>query len=116
MEQPLDQWDAWNHVHMYLADRDRVPFMHQVLFEPSAPQLGQDGILLHSRLGLSLNVSSTGLCLLVDQAPVVGEIWRVRMPGSTVGVQTPTLADVRWVRSVPFERSRLSVVGLKFVL
>jgi hypothetical protein len=93
-----------------------VPLVQAVVFEPSAHHVKEEQIMLHSRVGLSINVSSTGLCLLVDQCPAPGEVWRVRIPSATQGVQTPTLADVRWVRPLPFVGSGLVIVGLKFIL
>ncbi len=115
MEPTHDHWDEWNHFHQLLSHSDRVPMMHTVMFEHSGPQIDLQGVTVHGRTGLSLNISGSGLCLLVDEAPAVGDVWLVRMPSSTVGVRTPTLMDVRWVRAVPFPNSGLSIVGLKFV-
>lgn len=89
--------------------------MHRVMFEHSGPHIGYHGVAVHDRIGLSLNISSSGLCLLVNETPAVGDVWLVRMPSSTVGLRTPTLMDVRWVRAVPFPDSALSIVGLRFV-
>lgn len=115
-----DHWEEWSHFHERHPRFDRVPILQAVVFEPSAHRIdghmGEEEIKLYSRMGLSLNVSSTGLCLLVEEHPAVGEIWRVRIPSSTQGVQTPTLADVRWMRSIPFVGSRLVIVGLRFIL
>lgn len=116
MEEAHNHWEEWNHFHQLLSHSDRVPMLHAVMFERSGPQIDMEGVASHGRTALSLNISSTGLCLLVDEAPTVGDVWLVRMPSSTVGVRTPTLTDVRWVRAVPFPNSPLSIVGLKFVL
>jgi hypothetical protein len=40
----------------------------------------------------------------------------VHVPWSTVGAKTPTLADVRWVRRLPFADNSLAMVGLKFIV
>ncbi len=85
------------------------------MFEHAGPQIDLQGVATYRRTGLSLNLSESGLCLLVDEAPAVGDVWLVRMPSSMMGVRTPTLMDVRWVRAVPFPDSGLSIVGLKFV-
>jgi len=90
--------------------------MHTVVFERATPQLGPEGTLLYSRVGLSLNASTSGLCLLVDSAPSVGEVWRIQVPGAAEGMCTPTLADVRWTKPVPMVKSGLVVVGLRFLL
>ncbi len=115
-----EQWEEWDHFHERQSRVDRVPIIQAVVFEPSAHRIdgrsGEEEITLYSRMGLSLNVSSTGLCLLVEEHPAVGEVWRVRIPSSTQGVQTPTLADVRWVRKIPFVGNSLMIVGLRFIL
>jgi hypothetical protein len=113
-------WEAWSHFHERQLRSDRVPIMQAVVFEPSAhrtdARIEGEEITLRSRMGLSVNVSSAGLCLLVEERPVAGEIWRVRIQSSTHGVQTPTLAEVRWARTVPFVDSNLVIVGLRFIL
>jgi len=90
--------------------------MQVVAIERSIVQVGGGEIPIPNILGLTVNVSSAGLCLLVDWFPKPGEILRVHLPLSTVGATTPTLADVRWVRALPFEGSGLAMVGLKFIV
>ena len=109
-------WEDWNHSSYMGRHSDRVPVMQAVVFERSGGQIGGGGVAAHGRMGLSVNVSNEGLCLLVEEAPVVGEVWLVKMPGATMGVRTPTLTDVRWVRQVPFTKGPVFLVGLKFVL
>jgi hypothetical protein len=115
MEPTHNYWDEWSQFHRLLSHSDRVPMMHSIKFEYSGLHGDPHGVAVHDRIGLSLNISSSGICLLVDDAPTVGDVWLVRMPSSTVGVRTPTLMDVRWVRAVPFPNSGLSIVGLKFI-
>ena len=111
-------WGKWNHFSHRSLRADRVPLLHMVVFERSLLGADESGVHVYRRLGLSLNVSNGGLCILAEQcqAPAVGEVLRVNMPLSIVGVRAPTLADVRWVHSVPFQLSGLSVLGLKFCL
>lgn len=116
MDEILAQWEAWTQVRQTLSRQDRVPILQSVLFERAMPRMGQDGVMLHSRLGLSLNMSSAGLCLLVNDLPSVGEVWRVSVPSSAVGIRTPTLADVRWMKPLPLAQCGIFVVGLKFIL
>ncbi len=66
--------------------------------------------------GLTVNVSSGGLCVLLEFAPEVGEILRLHIPMSVTEAHTPTLTDVRWVQPLPFEGQPLAVVGLKFLI
>jgi hypothetical protein len=118
MDTETDRWEKWTHFNQQASRSDRTPLIHMVLFERSTPQVGESGVQLHSQLGLSCNVSSNGLCMLVKKmhAPSVGEILRIRIQMSAVGVRTPTLADVRWVQTLPFEGCGLSFIGLKFSL
>lgn len=116
MSPGTDQWEGWSDFHARQPRSDRVPILQAVVFESSAHHINGEEITLYSRMGLSLNVSSAGLCLLVDECPVSGEVWRVQIPSATQGIQTPTLADVRWVRELPFVESRLVIVRLRFIL
>ena len=90
--------------------------MRVVTIERSIVRMVGDDIPSPKILGLSVNVSSEGLCLLADWSPKSGEILRVHLPLSTVRASMPTLADVRWVRPLPFEGCGLAMVGLKFIL
>lgn len=110
------QWQAWSDVRQTPSRHDRVPIMQSVLFERATPRMEQEGVVGHSKLGLSLNMSSTGLCLLVNEVPSVGEVWRVSVPSSAAGIRTPTLADIRWMKPLPLAQCSLFVVGLKFIL
>lgn len=90
--------------------------MHVISIERTTLRVVEDVMPISKILGLTVNVSSGGLCLLADWSPRPGEIFRIHLPLSTAEATTPTLADVRWVRPLPFESSGLSMVGLKFVV
>jgi len=66
--------------------------------------------------GLTVNMSSRGLCVLLDWFPEQGEVLRVHIPTPVTTAQTPTLADVRWVRSMPLKGKVMAIVGLKFLV
>ncbi len=67
-------------------------------------------------VGLSINVSSTGLCMLTAQCLEEGKVLRIWVPMPVAAAQTPTLADVRWVRALPSSLHGGFVVGLRFML
>lgn len=90
--------------------------MQVVTIERSILRVVGDEMPSPKIMGLTVNVSSGGLCMLADWWPKPGEIFRVHMPLSIVRATTPTLADVRWVRPLPFEGSGLAMVGLKFIV
>lgn len=67
---------------------------------------------------LSLNISSGGMLVLMDHAPDVEQVLKVLVPTPTNLAGTPTLAEVRWTRRVPFGRPNDEAtffVGLKFM-
>ena len=53
------------------------------------------------QMGVTINVSDGGLCLLMDRAPTVRDVLR---------------QQVRWVRPLPVGREDVHVVGVKFLL
>ena len=120
MNRPTDivssEWDKWNHVLPNWNQRDRHPLMQMVTIERSTLRAVGAVLPTPTVMGLTMNVSSGGLCLLVDWTPKPGEIIRVHLPMATVEAKTPTLADVRWVRPLPFETSGLVLVGLSFIV
>jgi hypothetical protein len=67
---------------------------------------------------LSLNISSGGMLILMDQAPQVEQVLKVYVPTPVTIAETPTLAEVRWTRKLPFGRVNgdgAYFVGLKFM-
>jgi hypothetical protein len=67
--------------------------------------------------GLSLNISSGGMLLIVDHPPKVNQAMKIHVPTPLNIARTPTLAEVRWTRKLPFQTfDGLYFVGLKFVL
>jgi hypothetical protein len=74
---------------------------------------------LRSRKALSLNISSGGMLVLMDQAPTIEQVLKVYVPTPITEAETPTLAEVRWTRKLPFEKpygNGAYFVGLKFIL
>ncbi|MBW8065702.1 MAG: PilZ domain-containing protein [Nitrospira sp.] len=112
-----ENWEAWEiqrekgHQHQ----RDRFPLMRPVQYQTSVP-IGEQQAITGQSKGLSVNVSSGGMCLLIDHAPELQSVMRVHVPMLEMKAQTPTLAEVRWVRRLPFNRDGLYYVGLKFLL
>jgi hypothetical protein len=67
---------------------------------------------------LSLNISSGGMLVLMDRAPEVEQVLKVLVPTPSSLAGTPTLAEVRWTRRVPFgpqNDQATYFVGLKFM-
>lgn len=110
------EWEKWNQFLPNWNQRDRHSLMQAVTIERSTLRVVGDEMPIPTIMGLTVNVSSGGLCLLADWSPKLGEIVRVQLPLSTVEAKTPTLADVRWVRPLPFEGNGLVMAGLKFIV
>ena len=108
--------EVFNHCDEIRPRIERVSYVRTVQFERTYVNEAAGECRNHVAAGLSINVSSLGLCLLVDWVPVMGEIWRVHMPMPVSTAQTPTLADVRWARPIVFHGKELAIVGLKFLL
>jgi len=115
MDRLTNNWMPWNHFLESVSNKDRIPLMRVVRYErrasPSPETMDQQ-----EGIGLTVNVSSGGLCVLLEFAPEVGEILRLHMPMPVTEAHTPTLADVRWVQRLPFDGNQLAVVGLKFLI
>ena len=98
---------------------DRFPMLRPVSYERTeafseAGRLeGHEG---HNGMALSINVSSGGMCLLMDWLPGPQEVLRVPVPMPIAMMKTPTLAEVRWKSPVPLGQNGLYIVGVKFVL
>ncbi len=65
---------------------------------------------------LCLNISSGGMLLLMERAAELERVFRIHVPTPVNQAKTPTLAEVRWVRAIPFPvHNGLYFVGLKFL-
>jgi c-di-GMP-binding flagellar brake protein YcgR len=67
---------------------------------------------------LSLNISNGGMLVLMDQAPAIEQVMKVYVPTPINMAETPTLAEVRWTKQLPFGKSNgkgAVFVGLKFI-
>ncbi len=103
---------------------DRMVLIREISFEMTTviegegSPLGSNG---HNRSdgfskGLSLNISSGGMLVLMDHSPKVERVLRVHVPTPVNRAHTPTLAEVRWTRRLPFAGEKpVCFVGLKFM-
>jgi len=98
---------------------ERVALLRQIPYEVTAP-IEPEPVVVRHGLGraLSVNISSGGMLLLMEQAPAVEQVLKVHVPTPSSLAETPTLAEVRWTRKIPFGRPNgngLYFVGLKFM-
>ena len=96
--------------------RNRFPLMRPVHYERTAGLSDTASLEGHKGTALTINVSSGGMCVLMDWVPDIQDVLRVHVPMPATLAKTPTLAEVRWKRPVPMGGNGLYFVGLKFVL
>ncbi len=99
----------------------RIALMREISYEMTG-LIGEEALVNQERgigkqgKALSLNISSGGMLLLMESAPEVDRVFRVHVPTPVTKAKTPTLAEVRWVRKIPFlDQNGLYFVGLKFL-
>lgn len=96
---------------------DRVALLRPIPYEMTM-QVEEQTDSKRSGRALSLNISSGGMLVLMEQAPEVEQVLKVLVPTPTSLAGTPTLAEVRWTRKLPFGRPNGQgpyFVGLKFI-
>jgi PilZ domain len=66
---------------------------------------------------LFLNISSSGMLLLMDHPPEVQQVIKLYVPTPFSQAKTPTLAEVRWIRPSPtVPTSGTYLVGVKYMI
>ncbi len=102
---------------------DRMPLMRQVPYSLSLELDGAEHADLEEEgaepagVALSMNVSAGGMLVIMNGAPKPPRVLRVHVPTPVSGVAAPTLAEVRWLRKLPFPAPHsLYLVGLKFIV
>ena len=81
--------------------------------------LGPRVTMGHHGKALSLNIGSGGMLLMMEGAPRMESVVKLHVPTPILSARTPTLAEVRWVRRIPFDDGGyqgLYFVGMKFIL
>ena len=96
---------------------ERVALLRPILYEMTAPVDDPVATACQGK-ALSVNISRGGILLLMDQAPAIEQVLKVLVPTPMAVAETPTLAEVRWTRKLPFGRNNgegTYFVGLKFI-
>jgi len=113
-----NDWD-WPITASNQKHNERVALLRQIPYELTAPIEPEPVVVRHGQgRALTVNISSGGMLLLMETAPAVDQVLKVHVPTPSSLAETPTLAEVRWTRKVPFNRSNgngLYFVGLKFM-
>lgn len=110
----IQNWD-WPILSSHQKHSERAALLRSITYKFTVPLEHEPEF---DRVGkaLSVNISSGGILLLMDWAPQVEQVLKVNVPTPLAMAETPTLAEVRWVRKVPFGTDHgLCFVGLKFL-
>lgn len=110
------EWE-WPIESNFEKHNERVALLRPIPYEMTP--LAQDpAASMQQGKALSVNISSGGMLLLMDRAPAVEQVLKVYVPTPTAAAETPTLAEVRWTREIPFVKSNgigPFFVGLRFM-
>lgn len=110
------EWE-WPMIDCQESHRDRVALLRPIAYELT--KLAHEPTMsAYEGKALSLNISSGGMLVLMEQAPDVDQVLKVYVPTPVTVAETPTLAEVRWARRLPFGKGTESgpyLVGLKFM-
>jgi hypothetical protein len=92
----------------------RLPFIRFVTYGLSSTQEPAQ----RRSEAAAINVSDGGLCLLVNEPIHEADIIRVDLPLADVATTSPTLAEVKWAKQVPWSKhnSPQYFVGVQFLL
>ena len=128
---PFDE-DSWTVAPSPQQHRERYSLMRTIPYEVTTRieesededdeaemLLGPKVMVGHNGKALSLNICSGGMLLLMEGAPRLDCVIKLHVPTPILSARTPTLAEVRWVRKVPFDEGGpqdLHFVGMKFIL
>lgn len=109
-------WE-WSTIDCQKNHSERVALLRPISYEMMSP-VDRSSAAPSGGRALSLNISSGGMLVLMDQEPGVEQVLKVYVPTPISVAETPTLAEVRWTRKLPFSQSNESgayFVGLKFM-
>ena len=113
-------WE-WPVTYSALQHRERVTLMREIWVHTTS-LIDMESVGYRDReegeltKALSVNISSGGMLLLMEQPLEVDRVLRINVPTPVRDAVTPTLAEVRWVRKVPFsDQDGVSFVGVKFL-
>lgn len=111
-----NEWD-WPISTDFQKHNERVALMRPIPYEVTT-LMGDPSASVQRGKALSVNISSGGMLVLMEQAPAIEQVMKVYVPTPMTAAETPTLAEVRWTRKLPFGRNNSEgpyFVGLKFM-
>jgi hypothetical protein len=109
------EWE-WPMTDSQKSHSERAALLRPIVYEMTTP-VDAPAASTYSGKALSLNISSGGMLVVMEQVPAIEQVIKVYVPTPISVADTPTLAEVRWTRRLPFGKTNGGVyfVGLKFV-
>ena len=109
------EWE-WPMTDSQINHSERAALLRPILYETMTSEEALT-VSIHSGKALSLNISSGGMLVLMEQVPDVNQVLKVNVPTPISVAEIPTLAEVRWTRRLPFgtTNGEAYFVGLKFM-
>ena len=110
------EWE-WPIADSQKSHSERASLLRAIPYELTRPSHASSSST-QSRQALSLNISSGGMLVLMDQAPEIAQVMKISVPTPILLAGTPTLAEVRWTKRVPLAKSNAAgiyFVGLRFM-
>ena len=95
--------------------RNRFTLAHPVrflMFKTAGGGRGPE----REKVGLAVNVSAGGICLLLAEPLALRQVVKVSIPTPLPDVHVHTLAEVRWRRHLRSDPMDIYSVGMKFLL
>ena len=111
-----NDWD-WTISANFQKHNERVALLRPIPYEMTST-VDDPSVSVHGGKALSVNISSGGMLVLMEQAPAIEQVMKVYVPTPSSVAETPTLAEVRWTRKLPLAKSNgngVYFVGLKFM-
>lgn len=115
MDYPTKAWTDWEQATHVPPRQTRSSLQRLIGYQYEASDTQTVIMTRDERMGVTINISDGGLCLLMDRAPAVGDVLRLQMLGSDGVPGEARLAEVRWVRPLPVGQEDVHVVGVKFL-
>jgi len=109
-------WTDWEQVTNVPPRQTRCSLQRLIGYQYEASDTHTVIMTRDERMGVTINISEGGLCLLMDRAPTVRDVPRLLMLGSDGTPREARSAEVRWVRPLPVGQEDVHVVGVKFLL
>ena len=110
-----NEWD-WPVSTDFQKHNERGALLRTIPYEMTTP-VDDPSVSAHHGKALSVNISSGGMLILMEQAPAIEQV-KVYVPTPISVAETPTLAEVRWTRRLPLGKTNGTgpyFVGLKFM-